>query len=268
MSFNKKSLQSIFFEHKGKVADKWASYLDIYEEVFPKYRKTKFPILEIGAQNCGSLEVWAKYFHNSELILGVDILEKLKGLSFDDRRIRIHISDANYLYKSFSNKFENPIIIIDDASHQSKDIINTFLTMFTFLKHGGVYVVEDLCCSYWTEFNKETKMSSMCFFKAIVDVINFEHWDKEKELKRYIDSLGAVQFDQLKVIMTSIKSIRFFNSMCIIEKIDEKSSNMIGNRVVVGDESVLGFKADNGQHIDELHETKRDFKFDDSDLVS
>jgi hypothetical protein len=56
--------------------------------------------------------------------------------------------------------------------------------------------------------------------------------------------------------------------MCIIEKIDEKSSNMIGNRVVVGDESVLGFKADNGQHIDELHETKRDFKFDDSDLVS
>ena len=43
-----KSIKSLFFSHKGKVADKWGSYLDVYEEELAKYRQTKFPILEIG----------------------------------------------------------------------------------------------------------------------------------------------------------------------------------------------------------------------------
>ncbi len=264
----RKSLQLLFLGHKGKVADKWESYLDIYEDEFAKYRQTKFPILEIGVQNCGSLEIWAKYFYNSEKVLGVDIEERLRDLSFDDGRIETFISDANYLYKHFSRKFKNPIVIIDDASHQSKDIVNTFLTMFPLLKDDGVYVVEDLCCSYWTEFNKETPMSSMGFFKLLVDVINYEHWDKNEKLKQQIDILGVVQFDQLKAVMNSIKSVRFFNSMCFIKKTEKKSSNKIRKRIVVGDECVLEFKAINGQSINELKCTKRDFAFDDSDLVN
>lgn len=264
----KKSLQSLFFGHKGRVADKWVSYLDIYENEFIKYRQTKFPILEIGVQNCGSLEVWAKYFYNSEKILGVDIVEQLRDLSFDDERIETFISDANLLYKGFFDKFKNPIIIIDDASHQSNDIVNTFLTMFPLLRDGGVYVVEDLCCSYWTEFNNDTQMSSMGFFKSLVDVINFEHWDKKEKLKQQIDILGVVQFDQLTAVMNSIKSVRFYNSMCFIEKIEKNSSNKIRDRIVVGEQCVLGFKAVNGQTISDLKITKRDFAFDDSDLVN
>ena len=101
----KKSLKSLFFNHKGKVADKWASYLDVYEDELAKYRQTKFPILEIGVQNCGSLEIWAKYFHNSSKIIGVDIIEALKKVSFEDKRIEVKICDSNQLHLDYLKKF-------------------------------------------------------------------------------------------------------------------------------------------------------------------
>lgn len=262
----KKSLKSIFMNHKGKVADKWESYLDIYEDELAKYRCTKFPVLEIGVQNCGSLEVWAKYFEESELILGVDIVEELKNVCFADPRIKTYIIDANNLSRNFSNQYGHPIIIIDDASHQSIDIISTFLKMFPLLRDGGLYVVEDMCCSYWKEFNVNAKLSSVGFFKSLVDIINYEHWEDRVALDQKLKVLGEENFQNLLDIMNSIRSIKFVNSMCFVEKLDANSSGQLKSRLVVGDESVLGFKAENGQKVGELERTKRDFTFDDADL--
>ena len=262
-----KSIKSLFFSHKGKVADKWGSYLDVYEEELAKYRQTKFPILEIGVQNCGSLEIWAKYFYNSQKILGVDIVEGLKKLLFEDERIEILICDSNLLHKDYSNKFNYPIII-HDASHQSNDIINTFLTMFPLLRDGDLYVAEDLCCSYWKEFNNKARMSSIAFFKLLADIINFEHWNQEEKNKQQIDVLTKKQFEQLLDIKNSIKSVRFYNSVCFIEKIKKNSTNKIRTSVVVGEEALLGFKAENGQAISDLQFNKRSFEFDDSDLTN
>ena len=262
----KKSLKSLFFNHKGKVVDKWASYLDVYEDELAKYRKTKFPILEIGVQNCGSLEVWAKYFHNSSKIIGVDIIEVLKKVLFNDKRIKIKICDSNKLHLDYLKEFNSPIIIIEDASHQSNDIIKTFVGMFPLLKEGGIYVAEDLCCSYWEEFNNNANISSIGFFKLLADVINFEHWEQKEKLKQHIDNIGLVKFEQVLEIMKSIKSVKFYNSICFIEKLNLNSSNQIGKRVVEGENAVIGIKAKNGQNISELEIKKRDFEFDDSDL--
>ena len=140
--------------------------------------------------------------------------------------------------------------------------------MFPLLRDGGLYVAEDLCCSYWKEFNNKARMSSIAFFKLLADIINFEHWNQEEKNKQQIDVLTKKQFEQLLDIKNSIKSVRFYNSMCFIEKIEQNSTNKIRTRVVVGEEAVLGFKAENGQVISDLQFNKRSFEFDDSDLTN
>ena len=69
----KKTLKQLYGEHKGKVSDKWFSYLSEYERIFASYREMPLRLLEIGVQNGGSLEIWSKYFHKAEKLLGCDI---------------------------------------------------------------------------------------------------------------------------------------------------------------------------------------------------
>ena len=43
-------------------------------------------------------------------------------------------------------------LIIDDGSHTSGDIVKSFARYFRHLSHGGIFVAEDLHCSYWSNF--------------------------------------------------------------------------------------------------------------------
>jgi hypothetical protein len=83
-----------FENHKGKYSDKWSSYLEIYWHLFSPIRESESDILEIGIQNGGSLEIWAKFFPNSKKIMGFDIHPKCRNLEFLDSRIEVYVEDA------------------------------------------------------------------------------------------------------------------------------------------------------------------------------
>lgn len=70
-----KSLTELYFEHDGKVADKWEQYLAIYEPELRPFAVGGRPVrlLEIGVQNGGSLQIWSKYLPPGSLVVGVDI---------------------------------------------------------------------------------------------------------------------------------------------------------------------------------------------------
>lgn len=234
MLFQKK-LSTIFDNHKGKVSDKWYSYIDAYSKEFDYYRTKKINLLEIGPQNCGSLEIWSKYFKKADLILGTDI-EPIDTLTFNDNRIHtcvcdsIHLSDNHYL-KEY--KFD---IMIDDASHLSKHIIINFLNLFPLLREGGVYVVEDLACSYWKKFNDLEFKRSMDFFSYLVNFINHQHWTLEYEnefIKNFFHKLPIkIDFETLRKSFKMIHNIKFYNSMCFIYK--GHISNHVGIRAARG----------------------------------
>ena len=66
---NNKSLQQMYFEHHGKVSDKWSLYLREYDRIFGPYRSSKIAMLEIGIQNGGSLEIWSIVDPESETMV-------------------------------------------------------------------------------------------------------------------------------------------------------------------------------------------------------
>ena len=237
-----KSIKDLYQNHTKKVSDKWVLYLNEYEDKLRQYQKLPIKFFEIGILNGGSLEIFSKYFSNAELILGCDIDQKCKELHFDESNIKFVVGDVN------DEKIKNQIIkyskfdmILDDGSHNSDDVIRTFCNYFNHLKDGGLYIIEDMHCSYWREHKGCLffPISSINFFKKLVDVINYEHWGIEKKREWFLK--GFVENYKINIEDTELEkihSIEFINSLCFIKKKSAKE-NKLGKRVVVGEDAIV-----------------------------
>jgi hypothetical protein len=237
MTMNSK-LKSLFLSHQDKVFDKWSSYLTVYDRLFSDYRDKQICLFEIGVQNGGSLEVWSKYFNNSSVLIGCDINAECANLNYDDPRIKVIIGDANSLDVSerVSELASQLDIIIDDGSHRSSDIIKSFALYFPRLAEGGLYVVEDLHCSYWVDYEGGLfyPCSSISFFKNLIDIINYEHWGIAEERSYVLREIFMQYGCEINVeVLSHIHSIEFVNSLCVVRK-KSPASNVLGRRIVGG----------------------------------
>jgi GT2 family glycosyltransferase len=237
------TLATLYSKHQGKLSDKWSIYISIYERLFSELTEKSVRVLEIGIQNGGSLEIWSEFFPQATKIVGCDINEACRQLTYRDTRIAVVVGDANTneveeAIATHSPKFD---LIIDDGSHRSSDIIHSFARYFARLEDEGLFVVEDLHCSYWAEFEGGLfdPASSMAFFKRLADVINHEHWgvpDARTALLESFTRTYGVAFDD--ELLGHIHAIEFLNSVCVIRK-KTPADNRLGMRVIAGDEAII-----------------------------
>ncbi|MCF7545254.1 class I SAM-dependent methyltransferase [Pseudomonas petrae] len=231
------TLSELYNQHSGLVSDKWDSYLSVYERSLAKYVRSPIQLLEIGVQNGGSLEIWSHYFSNARAIVGCDINRACAGLNYDNPKTHVVIGDIKMpeTLSAIMKHAESFEIIIDDGSHTSQDIIKTFAQMFPHLNNDGVYIVEDLHCSYWKQFEGGlfSPHSSMSFFKALTDILNFEHWGLPNSRLSILEPFKTPP-ELTEAHLAQIHSVEFVNSMCIITK-KEPSCNILGRRRVSGE---------------------------------
>lgn len=239
----KKTLAQIYAEHIGKVSDKWTIYLTEYDRIFEKYRDKNVCLLEIGIQNGGSLEIWSKYFPNAKKIIGCDINPDCTQLSYDDERISVMVGDANSdrIRQKILDQESEFDIFIDDGSHTSEDIVRSFAKYFECISDGGIYVAEDIHCSYWQEFRGGLfyPYSSIAFFKRLADITSHEHWGVSRSrlslLEGFIDKYGLV-LDEYQLM--KIHSVEFINSLCVIRK-NTTERNILGTRFIAGQNEAI-----------------------------
>lgn len=238
-----KTLEQIYAEHEGKVSDKWSIYLSEYGRILDEYRHRPIRMLEIGVQNGGSLDIWSEYFSGAQNIIGCDINSECGRLSFTDPRISVVVGDANSDAVQATITALAPVLdlVIDDGSHTSGDIVKSFARYFPRLADDGLFVAEDLHCSYWREFGGGLyhPYSSLTFFKHLADVINHEHWGVAKAPGDILKGF-AVQhgFDLPEDELAKIHSIEFVNSMCVVRKAPPER-NRLGRRVIVGETALM-----------------------------
>lgn len=233
------TLQQLYDTHAGKVSDKWSIYINEYDRIFSEYRYQNISLLEIGIQNGGSLEIWRKYFQNARAIFGCEINEECNVLKYEDDRINLIIGNANSedTERKIFEKIDSFDLIIDDGSHHSGDIVQSFARYFGHLADGGIYVAEDLHCSYWADFNGGifNRHSSIAFFKLLADIVNFEHWNTQKsrtELLAEFCDIYCCSIDD--GMLEHIHAIEFVNSLCIIRKA-LPAENILGPRIISGE---------------------------------
>ena len=240
---SKKTLQQLYTEHTGKVSDKWSLYLTEYDRLFNEYRDKPVRLLEIGIQNGGSLEIWSKYFSNATAIVGCDINPDCTRLSYDDKRVSVVVGDANApdieaRVTKYSPQYD---IIIDDGSHCSGDIVKSFALYFSRVVDGGLFIAEDLHCSYWSQFKGGLydPYSSMSFFKRLADVINYEHWGVDKDRNEILRGLFKQYDCEINAdVLAQVHSLEFVNSICVVRKAPV-AANSLGSRVIAGSEELV-----------------------------
>jgi hypothetical protein len=137
---------------KGDIAPDGNHYANWYENWFSPIKEKVTNICEIGVYNGGSTRALYDYFPKAN-ILGIDILDKKEYEN--DRTITKLLDQGN------SEQLDNFIlecnqqdlkfdIILDDGSHDVEHQQLTFGKLFQLVKPGGLYIIEDMCTSYFT----------------------------------------------------------------------------------------------------------------------
>jgi hypothetical protein len=236
-----KMIQDIHKSKTGKVSDKWQSYLEYYDDIFIPFREKNIALLEIGIQNGGSIETWAKYFEQGDIFIGCDIDENCSRLKFNDRRINIVIGDVNipFTYKKICEFEKSFDIVIDDGSHVSPDVLNSFVNYFPLLKPGGVYIVEDAHTLYADGFGGGlfNENGAYEFFKKMVDVISFQWWKNEVTINTLLRTFFPLNLTPKFITEGWIESVEFRNSIITIRKSKTPSHEKLGVRMICGQET-------------------------------
>jgi len=217
---------SLSFLCKFYKSDKWGVhfYTPVYEKLFGRLRYKTIKFLEIGVggfedrySGGNSIFLWKSYFPFASMSF-VDVVDKTH---FSRKRVKVfHGSqgDSTFLERVAheSGMFD---IIIDDGSHINEHQIETFKTLFPFLKDDGVYVVEDTQTSYWPSFGgggletEEYRKSCTRFFLDLVDGLNYGEFLDEN----YIPS----EFNK------KITEISFLHNLIIIKKGDNEQESVL-----------------------------------------
>lgn len=216
-------LNNIGLKHGTDKTSEIHDYLRKYEKYLPFGRYKSLKILEIGVLNGSSLKTWKEYYQNSTVI-GIDINPECK--KYEEESIIVEIGsqfDEDFLIK-IGEKYGEFDMIIDDGSHLNEHVIFSFEKLFKFLKKGGIYIVEDSCTSYWSDYGGSYKgeKTSIEYFKNIIDEINYfgqllyhkhnvharrDDWHEENYKNTGVSNFGMY-----------IESINFLNGIIIINK--------------------------------------------------
>ena len=226
------TLSQIFIEHDGYVSDKWEQYLPAYEAVFHGFIEQQRPVrlLEIGIQNGGSLQIWSKYFPRGSTIVGIDIDPACAGF-VTEPNVSIRIGDASdqvALDRMLGDaEFD---VIIDDGSHRSDHVVATFNACFGRLSRGGLYIVEDLHCSYHSSHGGGFRLagSSMEWFKGLADTLNADYFEPDAAAR-----LDSAELERLREFGREIGRVTFFDSLVVVEKLTSEKRQPY-RRIITG----------------------------------
>lgn len=198
---------------------KQGSLLRKYEYFLHKYKGIEnYKMLELGAGpdiNIGaSCRVWKGYFPESAVIHVADIKPSANALT--EEGFHVHIGDlgsTSFLRGLASEKWD---FVIDDASHIWTHQILAFRNLFSSVRQGGVFIVEDLCTSfgnmrhdYGLGFDQKDAVS---YFLALSRCVCGT--DTDSNLR---DSIYCMT-DTDKLLATHIDMISWIGNSCIIVK--------------------------------------------------
>jgi hypothetical protein len=198
------------------------NYCNKYEKYLPFNRHDNLNILEIGVLDGKSLLTWKEFYYRSN-ILGIDINPDCK--KYEEERISVEIgSQADGAFLSRIWQQYGPFdMVLDDGSHMSSHMIYSFEHLWSSVKSGGVYVIEDVGCSYWEDYEGGYLKPSSCveYFKSLSDDVNFRglmNFDYSNVHARREDVLTDLSKQVQPGCKTDIESINFLNGIIIITK--------------------------------------------------
>jgi len=181
-------------------------YAHWYENWFTHIKNTTTSICEVGVYNGSSTKAFYDYFPNAQIV-GLDISDKTQ---YENDRTTIKILDQgnseqldNFVKECINQnlKFD---IVLDDGSHDVGHQQLTFGKLFQLVKPGGIYIIEDMCSSY---FNLDTILYGYRQTQAKIDNNTIKFLNT-----RPFSSIWIDQFD-IEYINNNIEYVSIFDRL-------------------------------------------------------
>lgn len=200
------NLRQYFLKNTGRLIHKCDHYFDIYDRHFARFRNKPVRVLEIGVYHGGSLQMWREYFGAEAQIVGMDINPACQA--FAEERIEVVIGsqeDREFL-RQFKNRYPKFDIIIDDGGHTMNQQRVTFEELYGHVKEGGVFLAEDLCTSYWSDYGGGYRRpeSFLEYSKQFIDWLHAWHTQDP--------GLAVSEFTR------TTDSLHYYDSILVLEK--------------------------------------------------
>ncbi len=225
VDFQNKSLDFLFhhyesdkafiFKKNGKPGH---GYSDFYSKELKslKNKNKKLNILEIGSFGGASAAAFRKYFKDVNVFC-FDI--NISNFNYKSKNIFVYGLDINnkesvdkYLNEVFKiNKTGFFDLIVDDGSHNLKDIFLSLKYLFKFLKKNGTYIIEEYKHPNYYNYNRN------------IEHIFVDEFLKNLKNKKFSESSILDKNDQ-KYLIDSISGINLYkgnlkdSDICFIKK--------------------------------------------------
>jgi hypothetical protein len=160
----------------GLMIHKWLHYFDIYDRHFAPFRDREVTVVELGVYQGGSLQMWRDYFGPRARIVGVDVDPRCGELPVDAEVVIGDQADPA-LHTLLREQVGSVDIVIEDGGHTMGQQLTTSREMWPAVRDGGVYLVEDLHPSYWSNFGGGYRRPGTFIehAKDLVDSLNAWH---------------------------------------------------------------------------------------------
>jgi hypothetical protein len=170
-------LNELAIKHVTDKSSIYHDYCDEYEFFLNGYRDKAINLLEIGIANGSSMRMWLDYFsHPNTRVYGVDVNNIDVGVT--DSRYRFLCGDQTDV--NVYSGVNDLDIIIDDGSHMCTHQRLTFEILFSRLRSKGMYIVEDVCTSYWNYLGDS--FNFLEYTKQYIDTVNYNGIYNEVDL--------------------------------------------------------------------------------------
>ena len=203
---SKQTLDELFYYYGSdkanifkKTNNQGHGFSSFYTNQFDYLKTHKINILEIGSYAGASAAAFTKYFPNANVFCFDVNISNFKFYSKKIHVFGIDINNRNKVKKTLKkifkeHQFSNFDLIIDDGSHNLKDILFSLNFFFKFLKKGCSFIIEDFKHPNYYQYNRNINHILVDeFLKNILD-------------KRLSDSSIFNDKEQLH-LMSSIKRI-------------------------------------------------------------
>lgn len=213
---NLPSLDQIAVKHGTDKSSLHHGYTRWYEMFFEPIRNERITLFEAGwggyqypDRGGEGAKTWREYFPNA-IIVSIDIHPKVnipEGIEFHQGS-----QDDSAFWYWLVQKYGNPDIIIDDASHVNTLSRAMFLETFFHLNPGGIYVLEDLESSWW-----EKPASDGVEYHGCANPRNFHAETSINLMRECINDVNERHIKGYEPYYP-IESIHFFDNIVFVRK--------------------------------------------------
>lgn len=189
---------------------KMEHYLDIYPQLLGHLRGKDISFLEIGIYLGGSMPMWQGYFGAGSTLVFADIDPDCRKLALEGTEIEIGDQADPVFLKEMLTKHGSFDVILDDGGHQMHQQTTSFRHLWSGLKDGGLYIVEDTHSSYWPGFGGGLRngKSFIEFAKDLIDRMHSWYSDQDEifPLSPLAQQIGYIHFyDSIVVVKKQLK---------------------------------------------------------------